>query len=303
MHHRYLGKSNRFTCFFKKQQGTAIPVFCASTAIGFVAALALNGSPTHEDEAVLSSNVLSQHFYASPVRVQPAIFDAALSEAPSQEYVCRIDLYHDVRRKLVMDESLQESLAAHIRRTYRISLTTAERIVRTAIEVSNDYDADPLLLLGIIAKESSFNTKAKSGYGAAGLMQVYAPSHKQLLSELGVNTQNRKTVEKTLLSELDLNMTAGTRIFKQYERQYGSIEKALQAYNGARKDSTFKYARKVMALRESFYDYLSARIHTGDINGTLDLIANDLGPQGIHASRFEASRAEAYAGAGSDRRL
>lgn len=298
MHHRYIGKVNYFAKFFKKQRGTAIPVFCASTAIGFVAALALNGSPVPENEVLQSDNLHSQHFYATPVRVQPAMVDDPLVLTSTREPVCRIDSYHDVRRKLVMDDSLQESLASHIRRTYRISLDTAEHIVRTAIEVSNEYDADPLLVLGIIAKESSFNTKAKSGYGAAGLMQVYAPSHKKLLSELGVNIQSRKTIEKTLLSELDLNMEAGTRIFKQYERQYGTVEKALQAYNGARKDSTFKYARKVLALRESFYDYLSARIHTGEMRHTLDLIPGDLVMHVSPVPHFQT-----LAGAEIDRRL
>lgn len=275
MYQLYRSKANRFSRFFKTERGTAIPVFCASTAIGFVAALAINGTLMPKDENVIATPALTKHFYASPLSTQStAQIDAIFSTSP-QEEACRIDAYHDVRRKLSADDSLQESLALHIRKTYRISLDTAERIVKNSIELSNEYDADPLLLLGIIAKESSFNTTAKSSYGAAGLMQVYAPSHKKLLEELGVNMQNRKMIDKTLLSELDLNMTAGTRIFKQYERQYGTVEKALQAYNGARTDTSFKYARKVLALRESFYDYLATRIQTDDMDSMLNFMADD----------------------------
>lgn len=292
MYQRYRTKSKGLAQFFKTQRGTAIPVFCASTAIGFVAALALNGPATREGEEVNDTRMSAQHFYASPVQVRSPVSIDALLATPLEEEACRIDMHLDVRRKLVMDDSLQESLAAHIRKTYRISLSTAERIVRTAVELSNEYDADPLLLLSIVAKESSFNMRAKSSYGAAGLMQVYAPSHKKLLSELGVDIQHRKTIDKTLLSELDLNMTAGTRIFKQYERQYGTVEKALQAYNGARTDTTFKYARKVLALRESFYNHLATKIQTDGLNGIVNLIAEDARPYGRRSLMPEIPQAE-----------
>jgi soluble lytic murein transglycosylase-like protein len=109
---------------------------------------------------------------------------------------------------------------------------------------------DPLLTLGIIASESSFNQRAKSGYGAIGLMQIYSPVHRSLLEELGVRSKNPKIVQKILSEQIHLNVAAGIRIYKTYEKQYGSQAKALQAYNGAKLDASYSYAQKVLAVRE-----------------------------------------------------
>ena len=110
----------------------------------------------------------------------------------------------------------------------------------------------PSLVLGIIARESSFNHKARSGYGATGLMQIHAPSNQALLNEIGIRDRNPKAVQKKLTSGVRLNVTAGVRIYKAYEKQYGSAVKALQAYNGAKHDPAQRYAKKVLAMREDF---------------------------------------------------
>jgi hypothetical protein len=146
----------------------------------------------------------------------------------------------------------RKSLVAYIGGNYKISGPLAHEIVDAAFAVSRENQMDPLLVLGIIAKESSFNHKARSSYGATGLMQVHAPSHQALLKEIGIRDRNPKVVQKKLTSRVRLNVTAGIRIYKAYEKQYGSAVKALQAYNGAKHDPSQRYAKNVLAMREDF---------------------------------------------------
>jgi hypothetical protein len=154
----------------------------------------------------------------------------------------------------VLDRDLKskKKLASHIESMYKIPSPMAQEIVATAISVSKENGMDPFLALGMIAKESSFNHKAKSGYGATGLMQVYAAVHKNVLGDLGVHSSNPKVVQKMLTTRVRLNVAAGIKIYKSYEKQYGSRVKALQAYNGARQDPSYAYANKVLGMREEF---------------------------------------------------
>lgn len=146
----------------------------------------------------------------------------------------------------------RKQLVAHVEGTYKVPAPLAQKIVNTTITVSRENDMDPFLALGIIASESSFNHKAESSYGAAGLMQIHAPSHLALLEEIGIRERNPRTVQRLLTARVKLNVTAGIRIYKAYEKQYGSPVKALQAYNGAKRDTSHRYARKVMSMREDF---------------------------------------------------
>lgn len=166
--------------------------------------------------------------------------------------LCAIPAERSLQQKLATDYRLQAALVERISRKFRIDQNAATEVVRSAIRISQKENADPFLILGIIEIESSFRKEAKSGYPALGLMQIHLPSHRKLLSEMGVDTRNPEKAKRVLLSDVVANVTAGTRIFKTYERQLGSTRKALQAYNGARKDPTMKYARKVLASRDAY---------------------------------------------------
>jgi soluble lytic murein transglycosylase-like protein len=149
-----------------------------------------------------------------------------------------------------LDPEIGSKLASHVESRYKVSASTARQIVSTTISLSRKNDMDPYLALGIIASESSFNHKAKSGYGATGLMQIYAPIHKNVLEDLGIRSKDPKVIQKVLAEQIPLNVAAGIRIYKTYEKQYGSRKKALQAYNGAKQDTSYAYANKVLAMQE-----------------------------------------------------
>lgn len=166
--------------------------------------------------------------------------------------ICARDINTNTQAVLVNSPASRKSLIAHVEDIYKVPNALAQKIVHTTLTVSKENNMDPFLALGIIAKESSFNHKAKSSYGAAGLMQIHAPSHLALLQQIGLKELNPKDVQQALTTKVKLNVTAGIKIYKAYEKQYGSSIKALQAYNGAKQDTSYRYAKKVLAMREDF---------------------------------------------------
>ena len=138
-------------------------------------------------------------------------------------------------------ESLEPApapLVQHVARRYRIGEAAAGRVVNAAYLSADEVGVDPLLVLAVIAVESSFNPAAESGAGAKGLMQIVPAWHRARLDEYGG--------EEQLLDPLT-NIAVGTRILNDYIARSADLEAALQSYNGAARDPSARYARKVLA--------------------------------------------------------
>ena len=131
-------------------------------------------------------------------------------------------------------------LAVYLSRRYSIAPDTAEDWVSAAHVASERIGVDPLLVLAVIAVESSFNPTARSHAGAQGLLQVVPRYHEDKLEEHGGSGE---------VLDPTINILVGTRILEQYIRSSGSLEAGLQRYNGALADASGRYARKVLAER------------------------------------------------------
>ncbi len=107
-------------------------------------------------------------------------------------------------------------------------LTPDEEVVlaRHVYENSREHDLPPLLLLAIIKVESSFGTHAVSAVGARGLMQVMPSTGRWVVSQLGAEWPGDDR-----LFEPGFNLALGSRYFAELLAKFGSVEKAIIAYN------------------------------------------------------------------------
>ncbi|MEX2197957.1 MAG: lytic transglycosylase domain-containing protein [Burkholderiales bacterium] len=132
----------------------------------------------------------------------------------------------------------QRALAAFIARRYRVAEEASQLFVRSAYDAGSELAVDPLLILAIMAIESSFNPVAQSSMGAMGLMQVIPRFHPEKLEDHGG--------EQALLDP-DINIRVGTRVLHEYMRRYGNMQPALQKYAGAFDEPNAHYTNKVLA--------------------------------------------------------
>ncbi|MHB1373022.1 MAG: lytic transglycosylase domain-containing protein [Thauera sp.] len=125
--------------------------------------------------------------------------------------------------------------------TYRVSEQTIEPALAAAEIHAEELGFDPLLIVAIMAVESSFNPRAVSNMGAQGLMQVIPRYHKD---KIGPNRG------RNALFDPEVNVRVGTLVLHEGLQRYGSMQRALQYYNGALKDPKARYTRKVMAVKK-----------------------------------------------------
>ena len=142
------------------------------------------------------------------------------------------------------DEGLSPEMARvrdWISDTYRVSGTALEPALMAAEDSAEEHGFDPLLIVAIMAVESSFNPRAVSNMGAQGLMQVIPRFHEDKIG---------KRQGRYALFDPELNVRVGTLVLQEGVQRYGSLQRALQYYNGSLKDPHARYTRKVMAVKK-----------------------------------------------------
>jgi soluble lytic murein transglycosylase-like protein len=135
----------------------------------------------------------------------------------------------------------RQALAGELSQRYRIAFDAAETVVDAAYLAGDEVGTDPLLVLAVIAVESSFNPIAESLAGAKGLMQIVPRYHEDKLRAHGGSGA---------ILDPAVNILVGARILDQYVRRSGDLEAGLRRYNGSSSDPSSRYTRKVLAERE-----------------------------------------------------
>lgn len=115
----------------------------------------------------------------------------------------------------------RKPLIEHIQKTNKkVSKSQASQIVDSVYLYSFQKGIHPHFVLGMIKAESSYNPKAKSSYGAKGLMQVVPRFHKDKLG-----SRNPYDIET--------NIEVGTTIIHQcLQKHQHNKDKALYCYSG-----------------------------------------------------------------------
>lgn len=124
---------------------------------------------------------------------------------------------------LVVDPR-QKHVIQYLSRRYRVAEEATRMLVSAAFQIGQETKLDPLLILSVVAIESSLNPFAESAMGAQGLMQIMTRVH-----------ANRFEPHGGQLAALDpiANMKVGSAILSDLIARGGSVERGLQLYVGA----------------------------------------------------------------------
>ncbi|CAG9169545.1 lytic transglycosylase domain-containing protein [Cupriavidus pampae] len=134
----------------------------------------------------------------------------------------------------------QATVAEYIARKYRVASQATGQLVKAAYMTGREVGIDPLLILGVIAIESSFNPYAESGVGAQGLMQVMTKVHSDKYEAVGGVTEALNPYA---------NIKIGALVLKDCIARAGSIEGGLRFYVGSTSTGDGGYGAKVLAER------------------------------------------------------
>jgi soluble lytic murein transglycosylase-like protein len=140
-------------------------------------------------------------------------------------------------------------LAEFLAKRYRVSSEALEQFIQLAYSAGQMTKLDPLLILAVMAVESSFNPIAESVMGAKGLMQVIPQYHQDKL----------RSPQGGELNVLDpeTNILVGAKVLREYASRTGNnLAAALGLYAGAGPAPDNPYASKVLTERQRLEKFL-----------------------------------------------
>jgi soluble lytic murein transglycosylase-like protein len=134
-----------------------------------------------------------------------------------------------------------EEIAVVVRARFHIGLHDALEIGHAVVQAAKRCAISPLVLLAVIAVESSFDRLAVSVVGARGLMQVLPSQHRD------------RVLRTSDLTDASTNIRIGSAILQDYIRASdGKLDDALYRYSGGAKGYARRVANHVSMLRSAF---------------------------------------------------
>ena len=118
----------------------------------------------------------------------------------------------------------QAAVAYWLSKKYRVAPEPLSALVAEAYEIGERMKLDPLLLLAVMAVESSFNPFAQSPVGAQGLMQVMTGIHSDKYENYG---------GKLAAFDPVTNLRVGAKVLQECIQRAGSVQAGLKFYVGA----------------------------------------------------------------------
>ncbi len=209
-----LNRVESLFCLTSRRTSALAAALCiAGSAIAIPSAWA---SEPDSDPAAMAFNQLT---VLEPVHRQP---DPALE----------IDLESVQDMESLVDEARMRAQVEYLAEKLRKPPQTVQKYVQLAwAEAGRRVGLTPELLIAIMHKESTFQPKVQSRYGAQGLMQVVRRWHREKLK-----------ASESLFDPV-VNVRVGADILEEYlESMGGDLSKALTKYSG----NSRGYAKKVL---------------------------------------------------------
>jgi soluble lytic murein transglycosylase-like protein len=161
----------------------------------------------------------------STLQMARDLFTPEANAAPVESAAASsVDERDEVATGTLRLEPTDLSVARYLARRYHVADEAVRPLVLAAREAGHQTQLDPLLILAVMAVESSFNPFAESPVGAQGLMQVMTSVHS---SRFGLAADPRNALEPIV------NIHMGSAILSDLIHRGGSLERGLQLYVGA----------------------------------------------------------------------
>lgn len=171
---------------------------------------------------------------------------AKSQDSNSHEHVESFDFNNQNINYEQLSNNQSYILAHYISDKWKMPYSKAADIVLFANDAGADVDVNPVLILSVMARESSFKENAVSSAGAEGLMQVLKEYHEEKFTNTSEVTPK-------------LNTLIGASILKEYlDMEPNSLARALQRYNGSLDDKSMNYSKNVLAYHDELEQVVSS---------------------------------------------
>lgn len=148
-------------------------------------------------------------------------------------------------------DAVTTTLASHIAAEWSVPAEQSAALVHKAFAASAAYALDPLLVLAVMAQESSFrnfgNAHAWLRNPGAEVNPMAAHGPMQVAGRWHPEKMPRDSSGRIRQTTLEENVQVGAWVLREYlDREDGDVHTALQRYNGNLADPDGRYATSVM---------------------------------------------------------
>ena len=154
----------------------------------------------------------------------------------------------------------------------------------TVVDAARTHDADPVLLVSLMRRESRFDPDARSAVGAVGLLQLMPYTAEALAARAGVGEiVTAAGVDDATLADPNVNIALAARLNADLLALFqGESLPAIASYN-AGEDHAGDWWNAALALRQDFF--IDSIPYTETRNFVKEVVANYANYQRIYGDR------------------
>ena len=173
-----------------------------------------------------------------------------LTFTQQEDFAADDSILDEINRKSATqsEHERDRAISAFLAKRYRVSQDVTLDFVRLAFAAGHHMSIDPLLIIAVMAVESSLNPIAESVAGAKGLMQIIPKYHAAKLDAFGG--------EKAVF-EPRTNIVVGSQILREYIQRAGDVSLGLRIYGGGPVDGENHYPAKVLGEKRRLQQVVS----------------------------------------------